>query len=34
MSLLVDGIPSTPEMAAQAVEIILAGLKVPASEAN
>jgi AcrR family transcriptional regulator len=34
LSLLVDGVPATPAMAAQTVEIVLAGLKVPANEAT
>jgi AcrR family transcriptional regulator len=32
MMLLADGVPATPEMADQAVEIIIAGLKVPGAE--
>lgn len=34
LSLLVDGIPATGEEATQAVEVILAGLKVPAGRAT
>lgn len=30
LSLLVDGVPATPELAAQTVEILLAGLRAPA----